>query len=133
MRRSRRLEDADLAEGLPGGASPEQHLERQERALAAPEVEEALQVALNALDYQDRLILRMHYLDKIQLSEISRVLKVPQKSLYRQKDRALAVLRSALEARGIARERVSWLLDSETTELGSRGDIRRKSFAGDQW
>ncbi|MCB1036067.1 MAG: sigma-70 family RNA polymerase sigma factor [Acidobacteria bacterium] len=63
-------------------------------------VEELLEEALQALEAEDRLILRMRFLDGFKVSEISRLLDLPQKPLYRRIQADLVLLRTWLEEHG---------------------------------
>jgi RNA polymerase sigma factor (sigma-70 family) len=73
-------------------------------------VEAALSRALGALPAEERLMIRMHYWDKLSIADVARVLALPQKSLYRRIDRALADLRTQLEASGVSREQAHSLV-----------------------
>ncbi|CAN5213096.1 hypothetical protein BH09GEM1_BH09GEM1_14270 [soil metagenome] len=66
----------------------------------------ALTQALETLPTEDRLIVRMHYLEDMSIAEISRGLALPQKPLYRRLERALAFLREKLEQAGISGDHV---------------------------
>ena len=66
----------------------------------------ALRQALETLPTEDRLIVRMHYLEDMSVADISRGLALPQKPLYRRLERALVVLREKLERAGVSGDHV---------------------------
>jgi RNA polymerase sigma factor (sigma-70 family) len=72
-------------------------------ALCRAELATALATALARLDTSDRLLLRLRYEDELSMPEIARLLgRASPFPLYRQVDRLLALLRSSLEAVGVA-------------------------------
>ena len=73
-------------------------------------VEAALSGALEQLPAEERLMLRMHYWEKLSVADVARTLALPQKSLYRRIERALVSLRAQLEAAGISREQANALV-----------------------
>lgn len=83
--------------------------DEEERAVLVQCVREAVE----ELDSEDRLIALMHYVDDASLATVSRVLRVPQRPLYRRRDAILKRLRQTLEARGVLRDRVRELLEAE--------------------
>jgi RNA polymerase sigma factor (sigma-70 family) len=66
----------------------------------------ALHQALGALGDEDRLLIRLRYLEDMSVADIARGLALPQKPLYRRIDRALVALRTVLERGGISRQQV---------------------------
>jgi RNA polymerase sigma factor for flagellar operon FliA len=91
---------------IAGSARAEELVESTEAAAEASAAKRALDHALEALPLEDRLIVRMHYLESMSIADIARGLKLPQKPLYRRLERALSVLRAGLERAGISREHV---------------------------
>ncbi len=73
-------------------------------------VEAALTRSLEKLPAEERLMLRMHYWEKLSVADVARALGLPQKSLYRRIERALATLRTQLEASGISKEQTHSLV-----------------------
>lgn len=69
----------------------------------------ALDAALESLSADDRLIVRLHYLESLSVAEIARGLGLPQKPLYRRLERALGALRARLEQSGFSGDRVRQL------------------------
>jgi RNA polymerase sigma factor for flagellar operon FliA len=83
-----------------------------ERDLAASEsltARRALGDALDELPDEDRLVVRLHYMEAMSVADIARGLSLPQKPLYKRLDRSLRLLRHALERAGVTREYVQAL------------------------
>ena len=78
----------------------------EEIAADAKAAREALERNLDALPTEDRLIVRMHYMEEMSVADIARGLALPQKPLYRRLQRSLDTLRAGLERAGISREHV---------------------------
>ncbi len=90
------LEETDL----PAPASADAIATATEReALAA-----ALRDAVEAMQDEDRIILRMRFWDDVSVADIARALRIEQKPLYRRLEGMQARLRERLEQRGITRE-----------------------------
>lgn len=116
----------EMAGRLPARAIERQHeggertdhlagsVERPDEAALAREREEetarvvgAIEEVMAGFDPEDRLILRMLYLDGMSVADVSRGLGLDQKRLYRRRDAVLRDLRKELEARGL-RGRDGW-------------------------
>lgn len=69
-------------------------------------LERGLRRAMEQLPVEDRLIVRMRYWEGSTVADVARALALPQKGLYRRLERALAVLRRALESAGLSRDEV---------------------------
>src|SRR5262249_42937996 len=67
------------------------------------QIDELLVVALERLPSDDRVILKLRYLEGMRVADCDRALSMEQKLLYRSSDRALAALRQQIEASGISR------------------------------
>ena len=78
----------------------------EEVATEADSAQRALTQALDTLPTEDRLIVRLHYMEAMSVADIARGLALPQKPLYRRLERALSTLRTRLERAGISREHV---------------------------
>ena len=87
-------------------------LRLEERADERGAAEDALASALEELDPEDRLIVKMRFWDGMTVADISRGLHLEQKPLYRRLERALGRLRGHLERVGVGREMVVDLLDA---------------------
>ena len=82
---------------------------RAEQDFLAKRVQIALDHARQALEAEDRLILRMRFEDAVPVADIARALHLDQKRLYRRIERLLAELGESLEAEGISRAEVRML------------------------
>jgi RNA polymerase sigma factor (sigma-70 family) len=80
---------------------PHGRLDDHDAADAARRTRTALDGALGALADQDRLILKMRFVDGESVATISRLLRLDQKALYRRMEGLRRHLRSALEATGV--------------------------------
>jgi RNA polymerase sigma factor for flagellar operon FliA len=92
------------------GATPEASLVREEQESLAERVQVALDRAREALEPEQRLLLKMRFEDRLSIADIARALHRDQKPLYRVIERVLATLGRLLEADGISREDVNQLL-----------------------
>ncbi len=84
-------------------------VEGEEAEAEATAVKQALQSALEALGTEERLIVRMHYMEAMSVADIARGLSLPQKPLYRRLERALVKLRTRLETAGVSRDYIRTL------------------------
>jgi RNA polymerase sigma factor for flagellar operon FliA len=102
-RSSRRFVEADILDQVPGVESAEDVVERQRRTALATRVHAALDLALESLGDDDRVLLRMCFERNLPLSQVARALGVEQKPLYRRRDHVYDVLRKALEQKGFSK------------------------------
>ena len=65
----------------------------------------ALRTALAGLNDEDRLILRLHYWDDASIADISRMLRIEQKPLYRKLESIQKRIREQMTRAGITEER----------------------------
>lgn len=115
------VDDAGL-DNLRAFGDPHQTLEEEEHRTRASAVAAALAAAVEGLDPQDRLILKMRYQDNLQFARIAALLKIEAKPFYRRKEQVLRTLRRALEERGIRREDIEVLTGSPTVDFEIGGD-----------
>lgn len=97
--------DAMLTIAAEGSA--DEMIEEEARDEDLRVVRSALRTALDALETEDRLIVRMHFEESMSVADIARRLEVPQKPLYRKLDRALATMRGRMEEVGVSRDHVA--------------------------
>lgn len=90
---------------VEGPERADQIVDAEESAAESAATRRALDVALETLPPEDRLIVRLHYMESMSVADIARGLALPQKPLYRRLERALGVLRAGLERAGLSRER----------------------------
>ncbi len=131
-RRSSRHFVGDEALAQQASRAPEADAERRvkdgEREDASARVEEALNLALETLNAQDLLVLKMFYRDGCTVAAIATALRLEQRPLYSRKERCLARLRKSFEARGLTwrevREILGWQGREIRAEFGSENDER---------
>ena len=124
-RTSRRVESvpgeeelATLGEaGQVSGEAAEERLHTSERRERAARLETALAHAMEGLDAEDRVILRMHFEDGCTVARVARTLQLDQKPLYRRIDRCLKNLRARLEEAGVTAATVADLLGWDALAL----------------
>jgi RNA polymerase sigma factor (sigma-70 family) len=75
-----------------------------ERSMTAQKVEAALRAALSELTPEDRVILKLRFLDGCTVGEIATALGVSERPLYPRLRRLFHRLRDTLEQRGVRRE-----------------------------
>jgi RNA polymerase sigma factor (sigma-70 family) len=100
MVRKAQGEEALVSVPSPGPA-PDVLLTREELQSRAAVAREALLAALQELEAEDRLIVKLRYMDGLKVVQIARLMGADQKQLYRRIDRVLAVLRRTLQSRGV--------------------------------
>lgn len=101
--RTRRTQvGADLLEQhIANTGAPDDLMNREIASITADRASAALALAQQALPELDRLILRLRFDECLAVVEISRVLQLEQKPLYRRIARILNQLRQALEGAGL--------------------------------
>jgi len=91
------------------GPAADPAVAREDQA-AANRIKIALESALEKLETQDRLIVRLHFFEGLTVASVASVLGLPQKPLYRRIDRVLASLRVQLESAGVDPKRIPALI-----------------------
>ena len=84
-------------------------VDSEEAAMERLTATNALHQALDTLPDEERLIVRLHYMEAMSVADIARGLALPQKPLYRRLERALGKLRTGLENSGVSRDVVRGL------------------------
>lgn len=92
---------AELADREQPGAEADGLVVQRDLDSRATRVDRALAAALRGLPAEDRLILKLHYTDRMTRAAISRLLRLDQQRLYPRFVHLLERLRTALEAEGI--------------------------------
>lgn len=95
----------------------------EEGAQGIARLHESLPIALKDLPAEDRLLLKLHFLDGLTIAAISNVLRVPQKQLYSRRDRCLKKLRQSLQKDAPDTKAMSETLDSSWWELVNSREI----------
>jgi RNA polymerase sigma factor (sigma-70 family) len=91
------------------GPAPDVNVVRAEQDFLAKRVQSALDRARQALEPEERLILKMRFEDATPIADIARALHLNQKRLYRTVERLLTRIGASLEAEGISRAEVTAL------------------------
>jgi RNA polymerase sigma factor (sigma-70 family) len=126
----RRIVSEELAAEVPSnGGGPDADIFQAERDDAERRAREALERALLELPAEDRLLLQMRFADGFTVSEIARVLHLPQKPLYRRFERLCERLKQRLEADGVSSEVIRKMFD-DSCQDGVRFDIHRTRGKG---
>jgi RNA polymerase sigma factor for flagellar operon FliA len=129
QRTPRRFVGDEGLDHIAGSGGGEQEvIESIDRASNGDRINQALTSALSTLAGQDRLILKMRYLDDLRIVRISHLLSLPQKPLYRRIEEIKKVLRRELEARGVSQADVDAIVGNESpeVELALRGESAGK-------
>ena len=93
----------DLEEDLPVAApsrADQQAIEEEQQRLSR-RTARILRETLATLSLEDRTMIRLHYGMAMSIADVSRMMRLPQRPLYRRLERTLAQLRAALEDAGI--------------------------------
>jgi RNA polymerase sigma factor (sigma-70 family) len=113
MRQPRRQTKVERTEEMrepASEASAENELLSGEREVAARRASAVLNRELDRLPAEDRLIMKLRFIDAMKVSTMARMLHADQKQLYRRIDRLVATLREALLAAGVAMSDISDML-----------------------
>jgi hypothetical protein len=120
IRQPRRTLTVERTEEMPepvSHTSADDPLLAREREAAARRTSEIVNRELARLPPEDRLIMKLKYIDAVQVSTIARMLHADQKQLYRRIDRLAATLRQALLAAGVAMTDIADMLTSGADAL----------------
>lgn len=92
-----------LANAIDCGPLPDAIVELQDAGSETARVRAALRAAVGALPAQDRLILKLRYVDGLMIVDIAQILRLDVRPLYRRIERLLASLREQLGEQGVDR------------------------------
>ncbi len=109
------LEDVPSSERTDDIALAQDHRETADRIMAS------LEDAVRTLPEEDQVILRMHFEQAMTLADVSRILSLDQKRLYRRVAKLMATLRGELEERNVESWDVAELLAHPGRELAQVG------------
>jgi RNA polymerase sigma factor (sigma-70 family) len=96
------VEERELDALTTADGRPDHHLLHREREEMRAQLTEYVARALQAMDEEDRLIVRLRIDDGLQVAEIARFLGVPAKPLYRRIESIFRSLRRVLEQEGVS-------------------------------
>ena len=131
VRQPRRQSSVERTEEMREPASEssaEDELLSGEREIAARRAGEVLNRELDRLPPEDRLIMKLRFIDAMKVSTMARMLKADQKQLYRRIERLVATLRKALLAAGVAMSDIADMLThgADTLRIDFDGGKGRK-------
>jgi RNA polymerase sigma factor (sigma-70 family) len=110
------LEDAEVS-ALRAVDEAQTAVEDRELARVSMDASRVVQSALASLPTEDRAIVRLHFGSAISLADIARMLRLPQRPLYRRLIHLLKHLRGALAAAGIDAQAAESLIGSAVQAL----------------
>ncbi len=120
------IEDVALPLAAPAGA--DQRAIERERQRLSQQTAHVLRETLASFPLEDRMMLRLHYGLALSIADVSRMMRLPQRPLYRRLERTLARLRNALETAGIDARALPDLLSGalgEDFDVGLRDEAQQ--------
>jgi RNA polymerase sigma factor for flagellar operon FliA len=109
---------------IPAPIAADDGVMQQHRECTARAVSHALDDAIDSMDSQDKVILRMRFWYGKKVPDIAATLHMDQKKLYKRIDHLIGGLRVALEGAGIARDDIGDLLTHTDHDLTLRAENR---------
>ena len=130
VRQPRRATKVERTKEMPepsSEASAEDDLLSDERERAARHVSAVLNREIDRLPAEDRLIMKLRFIDAMKVSTMARMLHIDQKQLYRRIERLVAALRESLLAGGVAMSDIGDMLthgaDALQVDFGSSPQV----------
>ena len=108
---------ADGVENLTASESADARVMAGDVSRLANRASRAVRNALDALPDEDRMLIRFRFGSSMSIADISRILRLPQRPLYRRIDALLARLRRVLGDAGVNAGAVSDLIGSPVAEM----------------
>lgn len=121
-RERRRVSDEELLR-IPVDGQVEIRIEEKEQACIADRLRELLIPLLRSLPAEDRLLLKLSFLEGLSMAAISPILGRPQRELYSMRVRCLKKIRRSLEEAGLGRHQVGELLGGFQGNLGLEAEL----------
>lgn len=78
---------------------------------------QVVRAALDAFPVQDRMLIRLRFLSSMSIADISRIMNVPQRPLYRRLEALLATLRRQLATAGVDANALADVIGSPREEI----------------
>jgi RNA polymerase sigma factor (sigma-70 family) len=116
-RRPRAVHIEGIANAIAGGEAADARALRGDMDRISATAGKALRELLAELPTEDRVILKMRFGSEMSVADIARILRLPQRPLYRRMEWLLARLRIALVNAGIDRNTAAELVGSDATEM----------------
>ena len=111
------FESSEALENMGTSDGVERRLEDRDRAAAETKTEAAMAAAMQQLDPDDRLLLRLRFQEGLTVAQIASSLHLKQRPLYTRFEKTLRLLRSAMEKGGVSTDDVRALLGWERSDL----------------
>lgn len=115
--RPRAVEFDGIANAVSGGESADARAIAGDMHRLSAVAGQALRGLLAELPAEDRVLLRLRYGSEMSIADISRMMRLPQRPLYRRLEWLLARLRNALTDAGIDRKTAAELVGSDASDL----------------
>lgn len=116
-RRPRVVHLEGIANAVAGGEAADARALANDRKRISARAGAALRDLLAELPAEDRVILRMRFGSEMSIADIARILRLPQRPLYRRIESLLARLRNALVEAGIDRNTAAELAGSDVANM----------------
>jgi len=107
-------EPATGLDAAPGDSRADERVVEAEADSRRTEVLGVLGTAMEQLEPEEQLIVRLHFAEGYTLADVARALRLEQKPLYRRVDRLRARLRTLLESAGLGGDDVRGLYELDT-------------------
>lgn len=108
---------------IPVDGQVESRIKEKEQMRAAERLRELLVPLLQALPAEERLLLRLCFLEDLSIAAIAPILGRPQRELYSMRVRCLKRIRRSLEEAGLGRDQVGELLGRFQGSLGLEAEL----------
>ncbi|HYC62234.1 MAG TPA: sigma-70 family RNA polymerase sigma factor [Thermoanaerobaculia bacterium] len=102
---------------VPIEADAYERIEAGDRMRALRKTMEVIDRAIDTMDHEDRLILRMRFCEARRVPDIASILNLDQKKLYKRLEKLFHALRSELENAGVSHDDVPGLLNAGDEEV----------------
>lgn len=111
--RPQEVAEDSLLDGTESADRADERVEAAETQTERSALKAALLRGMDAMTYEERMIVWMHYGEGHTLAHVARALNIDQKPLYRRIDKLRNLLRGHLEREGVSSLHVRALLDRE--------------------
>jgi RNA polymerase sigma factor for flagellar operon FliA len=108
---------AEGVEGLAGAESADARAIESDASRTATRLNGVIREALDAFPLEDRMLIRFRFGSSMSIADISRILRLPQRPLYRRLEALLARLRKRLDEAGVDAADALELIGSRVTEM----------------
>ena len=102
---------------LASGSQTDDRAIEADRQQLSDRVATIVRETLETMPLEDRMIVRFHFGESMTMAEISGLLRLPQRPLYRRRDALLERFRTAISAAGIEATDIADLIGDNTREM----------------